>query len=590
MRDLLPSNISSNAYTSDIAKRIHKNNEKKKDFNKKYKVFFPKYEGKIYDPTLSKTIKILEQNEEQIKKEIHKRNNNINLLKNELLMNNVSNIHDLEKEKRKLEERIRLIEKEKNLFMEKLEELRNRRNSMQFQYEKELGILENNKKIRFKKFLDDLNNKEKNEIIEEKIMKLQDDSKKIQLKMKEDLKEVNDRKNYEIEKMEKENEEKIQKYRKEMKEKEKEDIKRRNQKAKEQLFKLKDLINKKPVKTTFIYQEHEKNYLKKEENLIKKENKKRKQYMKHIDLNEIHDFAKNYDEKKSQKLIESNLKMEKEKEIWSKRSKLIPNYINPWSKLVMEDEKKMKQEEEKENLERKKFKELQKNFKVPKPLIIVKEIKDIKDKEIKFKKHLLKSNSYSDIIREKMKTKLNSTKNKNEKKEENNKNINNNIINFKLPLICIKKKNEKINKSFEKKKNNQKNELITDYLNQRRLINEKNREKKRNIGELSKLDYNQTNNIRKLIKENGMDENILKMAKSQLESLEEKKKQKSLLLKLNGGIENKPELVEEICDLMIDSIQARLSIIKEIENLDDQNNVDNNDMNQNEEQNENQEK
>ena len=117
-----------------------------------------------------------------------------------------------------------------------------------------------------------------------------------------------------------------------------------------------------------------------------------------------------------------------------------------------------------------------------------------------------------------------------------------------------------------------------------------NREKKRNIGELSKLDYNQTNNIRKLIKENGMDENILKMAKSQLESLEEKKKQKSLLLKLNGGIENKPELVEEICDLMIDSIQARLSIIKEIENLDDQNNVDNNDMNQNEEQNENQEK
>ena len=87
-----------------------------------------------------------------------------------------------------------------------------------------------------------------------------------------------------------------------------------------------------------------------------------------------------------------------------------------------------------------------------------------------------------------------------------------------------------------------------------------------------------------------MDENILKMAKSQLESLEEKKKQKSLLLKLNGGIENKPELVEEICDLMIDSIQARLSIIKEIENLDDQNNVDNNDMNQNEEQNENQEK
>ena len=250
----------------------------------------------------------------------------------------------------------------------------------------------------------------------------------------------------------------------------------------------------------------------------------------------------------------------------------------------------MKQEEEKENLERKKFKELQKNYKVPKPLKIIKEIKDINEKKIKYKKHLLKSNSYSDIIREKMKAKFNSTKNKNEKKEENDKNENNNIINFKLPLIYIKKKNVKINKSFEKKENNQKNELITDYLNQRRLINEKNRERKRNIGELSKIDYNQTNNIKKLIKENGINENILKIAKSQLESLEEKKKQKSLLLKLNGGIENKPELVEEICDLMIDSIQARLSIIKEIENLDDPNNVDNNDINHNEEQNENQEK
>ena len=149
--------------------------------DKNYKVFFPKYEGKIYDPTLSKTIKILEQNEEQLTKEIHKRNNNINLLKNELLDNNVNNIHDLEKERKKLEERIRAIENEKNLFTEKLEELRNRKNSMKFEYEKELGIIENNKKMKLKKFLDDLNNKEKNELIEEKIMKLQEDSKKMQL-------------------------------------------------------------------------------------------------------------------------------------------------------------------------------------------------------------------------------------------------------------------------------------------------------------------------------------------------------------------------------------------------------------------------
>ena len=80
------------------------------------------------------------------------------------------------------------------------------------------------------------------------------------------------------------------------------------------------------------------------------------------------------------------------------------------------------------------------------------------------------------------------------------------------------------------------------------------------------------NDIKKLIKENGFNENVLKMAKSKLETLEEKKNQKSLLLKLNGGVANKPELGEEICDLIIDSIQARLSIIKEFENVNENNN------------------
>ena len=69
-----------------------------------------------------------------------------------------------------------------------------------------------------------------------------------------------------------------------------------------------------------------------------------------------------------------------------------------------------------------------------------------------------------------------------------------------------------------------------------------------------------------------MDEGMLKLAKSKLEILEEKKKEKALLLRLNGGINNKPELGEEICDLIIDSIQSKLAIIEEIEYLDEKNN------------------
>lgn len=582
-KNLFPNNLGSNAYISDIAKKSHKNNELQNEQNKKFKVYFPKYDGKIYDPTINKALNILKQNEEQIIKDIHKINNNINLLKNETSMNNVNNIHDLNKEKKKIEDKIKALEKEKSLFIEKLEEIKNRRNSMNYQQEKELGIIEKNKKLKLKKFIDDLNNKEKNEIIEEKIKKIQEDSKKLQLKMKSDLEEVINKKNFKMDQLEKEKEDKIKKYLNDMKEEEKKYIKTRNQKAKEQLLKLKELQlennkQQKNKKTIHLYKEIEDNYLKNEEDKVKIENKSRKEKMKHIDLNEFNELAKNFDEMKSKQLYESKLKIKKQREIWSQRYKLIPEYVNPLNKVIEEEKNIMKKKEQEKILEMQKLKDLQKQYKVPKPLIIAKEktIDIVDQRKQKSKKILIKSSSYSDVIRQKMMVKFNTTKNKKEKGEEADTNINKakDIINFKLPLICLKEKYRKVNKSFEKDKNNNQNhELSTDYLNQRRLINEKNRERKRNLGELSNLDYSKTNDIRKLIKENGLDENMLKMAKSKLEILDEKKKQKSLLLKLNGGIANKPDLGEEICDLMIDSIQARLSIIQEIENLDGNDNI-----------------
>ena len=582
-KNLFPNNLGSNAYISDIAKKSHKNNELQNEQNKKFKVYFPKYDGKIYDPTINKALNILKQNEEQIIKDIHKINNNINLLKNETSMNNVNNIHDLNKEKKKIEDKIKALEKEKSLFIEKLEEIKNRRNSMNYQQEKELGIIEKNKKLKLKKFIDDLNNKEKNEIIEEKIKKIQEDSKKLQLKMKSDLEEVINKKNFKMDQLEKEKEDKIKKYLNDMKEEEKKYIKTRNQKAKEQLLKLKELQlennkQQKNKKVMHLYKEIEDNYLKNEEDKVKIENKSRKEKMKHIDLNEFNELAKNFDEMKSKQLYESKLKIKKQREIWSQRYKLIPEYVNPLNKVIEEEKNIMKKKEQEKILEMQKLKDLQKQYKVPKPLIIAKEktIDIVDQRKQKSKKILIKSSSYSDVIRQKMMVKFNTTKNKKEKGEEADTNINKakDIINFKLPLICLKEKYRKVNKSFEKDKNNNQNhELSTDYLNQRRLINEKNRERKRNLGELSNLDYSKTNDIRKLIKENGLDENMLKMAKSKLEILDEKKKQKALLLKLNGGIANKPDLGEEICDLMIDSIQARLSIIQEIENLDGNDNI-----------------
>ena len=142
-------------------------------------------------------------------KEIKQKTNNIDMLKSESNINNGNNIHDIINKRKKLQDQIRSLEKEKNLAIEKLEEMRTRRNLIQHQQEKELGVLDNNKKIRLKKFVDNLNNKEKTEQFEEKIKKLQEDSKKIQLKMRTDLIESINRKNNEIDQIEKEKEERI---------------------------------------------------------------------------------------------------------------------------------------------------------------------------------------------------------------------------------------------------------------------------------------------------------------------------------------------------------------------------------------------
>ena len=191
---------------------------------------------------------VLKLNEEQLQKEIQKRKNNINLLKGEVSLNNVTNNHELEKEKRKAEDKIKILEKENSVSIEKLEEIKNRRNIIQYQMDKELGILDIHKKIQLNKFNEDLNNKEKMGLFEDKMKKLHDESKKLHLKMQTDLEKAIDKRNTQMDKIEKEKEEKILKFRKDMKEKERGEIKKRNLKAKEEILKLKEIQNNKKPK------------------------------------------------------------------------------------------------------------------------------------------------------------------------------------------------------------------------------------------------------------------------------------------------------------------------------------------------------
>ena len=69
-------------------------------------------------------------------------------------------------------------------------------------------------------------------------------------------------------------------------------------------------------------------------------------------------------------------------------------------------------------------------------------------------------------------------------------------------------------------------EFAKDYLNQRRIINDKNQEKNRNNFELSTMD-SKANDVKKLIQKNRFNGYILEIEESKLEILDEKKNSKN---------------------------------------------------------------
>ena len=58
------------------------------------------------------------------------------------------------------------------------------------------------------------------------------------------------------------------------------------------------------------------------------------------------------------------------------------------------------------------------------------------------------------------------------------------------------------------------------------------------------------------------------MINSKLENLNQKKEQKELLLKYQGGIASNPDLDKEISDILIDTIESKMNLIEGINNLE----------------------
>ena len=132
-------------------------------------------------------------------------------------------------------------------------------------------------------------------------------------------------------------------------------------------------------------------------------------------------------------------------------------------------------------------------------------------------------------------------------------------------LLIKKPKKIKSNSSFENKEHKQQ-EKKTDYL--REIVTKREQKKSmsnRNIFLTPQNSKQKWEQVMNNFKGNTFDN--VNNIKKKVEEIDRATMNKEKKLKLNGGIENNPELGKEVSDLIIDSISAKLSILNKFSEI-----------------------
>ena len=230
--------------------------------------------------------------------------------------------------------------------------------------------------------------------------------------------------------------------------------------------------------------------------------------------------------------------------MWKERSDLLPKYVSPIYKKIINTEENIKKEEKEKIEKRKLLYELKQNYaketiKFPPISLILR--KDWNKKEIKF--NLDKSKGYNNIINNNLNKRFNQLQNRRTSSEKNN------------------------NKSLQNSKENKN----VKNLNNSNSINKKSHSYI-DINNKLNLNINNNNNIEKIVKnkytklklENNKDnkKTDIDNIKYQVEVMEDKYKRGKKLLKLKGGYLNNEDLVDEMNELLINSIKGKLNMIE----------------------------
>ena len=415
------------------------------------------------------------------------------------------------------------------------------------------------KKVNIKQSLD--NFEKDKEIIEQRAKKYEEEKKLRDQKIISSLLKANEKKEKEIDIQKKEEEEKKKKSLEQIRLKELEIIQKRSKENLEKIQFIREHVNDKPAnENEYLFKVLENQYKEREENEIKKEIMKHKERMKEnfITKDEITQFQKKQKEKELKRLAEVEEERKKLHEQWKKTKENLPKFESSIMQKVKMEEAQLKEQKEMEEFKKKiKLKEV-KNYsdavtKLFLPKIdenVKKEREDrIKNLSVKnnIQKHHTKKNQRILLVKpdpnkpKKYKWDLKLTvEEKNNLNETNNQN-----------RIKSRSKSANKHKPMEKP---------PDYLTQMRLqknnfIDDRNSNSSQSHYRGKQWDKMINNNKNTLI------ENVENI-KIKAEQLENKAKMNEKLLQAKGEVN--VEMQENVSNLLIDAIKAKLTILENI--------------------------
>ena len=534
-----------------------------------------------------KNIKDLIEEQSSLKNKLIKIEENENLLNNEGFMNlNNSCDNNTQFDKSIKEQHIKSIKNKKNEINERLIEI-----------DKRLRLIlteeENNKLSKREKLQSFCDNFERDkEIVEARAKKYLKETRERNKRLAKDINQLMEKRKKEIEQKEKDDELKKVEIRKNFIEKVKEREHKRLKVNQDMMLKYKQFINAKCNKNenNYLFGIYEKKYLDKEQKLINKVNNDRKRNNKTITSPELEIFWTKIDEKKEELKKKKEKKDKKELEKFEMAKNFKPSYVSQFNEMIEEENNKIREKIQNRRDEIEGLIKLKNDYantirNDKKPSVNEKLKKERMDKIVSLENPKLVQIKETLLKRKKRKKYILKKKEKKPEDLDERDEINKSAI---IQSHLIKKpKNLRFASSFsalhrEKKEEENKNKknkeddrpkkinYIDDLRKERLAKLEKSAEKGKTVERDKDNDNNgkRMDNIKKWQKElNKKNGNIIQniySVKQQAEDFGKKAEMEEQLLRVNGGIENNPEIGKKITGYLIDSIEAKLSILNQM--------------------------